>query len=122
MDRTPSLKTQVQKEVLKEIIHGLTSKTMNLEEAQTIARETLAASDKIETHEETVMEFYKELAENHKRFANLYTKVKGDILRSREVTAYRDALRSIDAGDIDAAHQIAQTALSTTANETTSTQ
>ncbi len=118
MDQTPSLKTQVQKEVLGEIIHGLTGKTMKLEEAQAIAIETLAASDKIEKHEETVMEFYAELAKNHKRFANLYTKVKGDILRSREVTAYRDALSAIGAGNIDAAHQIAKTALNTTANET----
>jgi hypothetical protein len=121
VDQTPSLKTQVQKEVLVEIIHGLTSKTMKLDEAQAIARETLAASDKIERHEESVMEFYNELAKNHKRFLNLYTKVKGDILRDREVTAYRDALSAIDAGNIDAAHQIAKSALSTTANETTIT-
>jgi len=118
VDQTPSLKTQVQKEVLIEIIQGLTTKTMTLEEAQIIARETLAASDKIETHEESVIEFYKDLAQKHKRFENLYTKVKGDILRSREVTAYRDALSAIDSGNIDAAHKIAQTALNTTANET----
>ncbi|MEX2028262.1 MAG: hypothetical protein WD988_02070 [Candidatus Curtissbacteria bacterium] len=113
-----SAKKRVEKEVLDAIINGLNSGKLPLEEAQLAARETLATLEKIDKHEETIEEFYRNLAEKYPPFQILYTKVKDELTRSREVSAYRQALSAIDEGQIDQAHQIAKGALEATANET----
>ncbi|MEK7581452.1 MAG: hypothetical protein AAB512_04155 [Patescibacteria group bacterium] len=118
MQEPLSVKTQIEKDVLARILLGLHNFTMTVEAAREIARMTLATVDKIVKHEETVVEFYRDLAKKHKSFEILYTKVKGEILRGQEITAYRDALNLVNEGKIEEANKIAQGALDITANET----
>ncbi len=114
-----SAKDRVAKEVLDEIIDGLNSGTLPLEKAQEVARLTLATLDKIEKHEDTIIDFYRELSERYENFKVLYTKIREEILRSREITAYRSALVAIDSGRIEEAKDIVDAAIEQTANETT---
>lgn len=114
-----SAKDRVAREVLDEIIDGLNSGTLTLEKAQEVARLTLATLDKIEKHEDAIIDFYRELSERYENFKVLYTKIKEEILRSREITAYRNALVAIDSGRIEEAKDIVDAAIEETANETT---
>lgn len=114
-----SAKDRVAREVLDEIIDGLNSGTLTLEKAQEVARLTLATLDKIEKHEDAIIDFYRELSERYENFKVLYTKIKEEILRSREITAYRNALVAIDSGRIEEAKDIVDRAIEETANETT---
>lgn len=111
-------KKQVEKEVLDTIVDGLNSGQLTVENAREIARETLATLSKIDEHEETVVDFYKNLAAKHAIFNFLYTRVRNDIAKSKEMSAHRMALVAIHEGRVDDAQKIATTAMSKTANET----
>src|SRR3989338_3988167 len=111
-----SAKKKVEKEVLEVIIKNLNSGTLSVEMAREAAKLTLAEVERIEKHEETVADFYKNLSTKYPVFNILYTKIKGELATSRELSAHRLALAAIDSGKIEEAHKIAQTA-----NETTST-
>lgn len=113
-----SAKKRVEKEVFEAIIDGLNSGEMTVEQARQAAKETLATVNQIEAHEDSILEFYKNLALKYPVFEILKNKVQDEIIRSREISHYRKALSAIDAGDIDSAHQIAKSALSETAHET----
>jgi len=112
-----SAKKRVEEEVLNVIIDGLNSGEMAVEQARQAAKDTLSTVGKIEAHEESILEFYKNLAQKFPVFEILYTKVKDEIIRSREISQYRQALTAIDAGDLDSAHQIAKSALVQSAYE-----
>ena len=113
-----SAKSRVEKEVVDVIIDGLNSGDMTVEQAQQAARDTLTTVEKIEEHEDSIVNFYKNLSDKYPVFKILYTKVKSEIIKSREISQYRQALTAIDAGNFDNAHQIAKTALVQTAHET----
>ncbi len=112
-----SLKARVEKEVLGQVISGLNSGGLTVEAAQQIARETLVAVSEIEKHEKTVVGFYEILAREHPSFEILYNRVKAEILRAHEVNAYKNALAAIDAGDMESAKNIANSAIAETADE-----
>lgn len=114
-----SAKQRVEKEVLGELINGLNTGAISVETAKEIARETLETVTKIEQHEDTVLDFYRRLSQKHEPFKLLYTKVKGEIMRGREIQAHKDALTAIENGQIAQAHTIAKGALAQTAHETT---
>ncbi len=114
-----STKDRVEKEVLEVIIKNLYSGEMKVEEARQVARETLAQIEKIEKQEESISDFYKNLSQKYPVFKVLYTKIKGELAVPRELSAHRQALVAIHAGNIDEAHKIAQGALVQTAHETT---
>ena len=116
-----SAKKKVEKEVLEVIIKNLNSGTLSVEMAREAAKLTLSEVERIEKHEETVADFYKNLSTKYPIFNILYTKIKGELATSRELSAHRLALAAIDSGKIDEAHKIAQSAIVQTANETTST-
>lgn len=118
---TISAKTRVEKEVLDEIIDGLNSGKMSLEVARDAARETLMTVDKIEKHEDSILDFYNRLSQKHKDFKILFIKAKSEILSAREVTAYKQALSAVNSGDIATARKIADSAIENSANETTNT-
>lgn len=113
-----SLREKVEREVLNEVIDGLNAGSIPLEKAREIARETLAAIKRIEEHEESVLNFYQKLSKMHPAFNVLYSRVKGEIIMSREVSEYRKALLAIDQGKIKEAHAIVNSAIDQTANET----
>lgn len=112
-----SPRNRVARDVLDVIIDGLNSGEMPLAQAQQAARETLATIDKIEKHEESILDFYKNLAQKYPVFEILYTRVKDEIIKSREISQYRQALSAIDSGDLASAHEIAKSALTQTAHE-----
>lgn len=114
-----SAKRRIEKEVLDEIINELSAGKLSIETAREIARETLATVAKIEEHEESIAQFYKRLSQKHPSFKLLYTKIKGEILRAREISAHRQALSAIEAGNIDEAHKIASSTIKATAHEAT---
>lgn len=114
-----SARRRVAKEVSDEIIKGLNAGTMSLEDARAIARETLAILDEIERHEDLVLSFYEKMAEKYTVFKLLYTRVKGEILKAREIAEYRAALIAIEAGNVAEANEILKAAIAETANETT---
>ncbi len=116
-EKALTVKDRVAKEVLDEIIDGLNAGTLTLEKAQEVARLTLAKLDEIEKHEDIVVEFYRQLAEKYENFKILYTKIKEEILRSREIVAWRNALVAIDAGRIEEAKDIVDAAIAQTSNE-----
>ena len=116
-----SAKKKVEKEVLEVIIKNLNSGTLSVEMAREAAKLTLAEVERIEKHEETVADFYKNLSTKYPVFNILYTKIKGELATSRELSAHRLALAAIDSGKIDEAHKIASAAIVQTANETTGT-
>ncbi len=114
-----SFKGRIEKEVLEVIIDGLNSGDLTVESARQAAREVLAALEKIEKHEESIAQFYKNLAQKYPIFNLLYTRIKSEIVKSKELSAHRQALAAIDAGNIDEAHKIASTAINQSAHETT---
>lgn len=111
-------KKQVEKDVLDTIVGGLNSGELSADIAKEIAKETLATLSKIDEHEETVLEFYKNLSTKHAIFNFLYTRVRNDIAKSKEMSAHRMALVAIHEGRVDEAQIIASGAISKTANET----
>lgn len=118
---TLSAKYRVEKEIVDAIVDGLNSGEMTVEQAQLAARDTLATVGEIEQHEDSILNFYKNLSDKYPVFKILYTKVKAEIIKSREISQYRQALGAIDAGNFDSAHQIAKNALGKTAHETKTT-
>lgn len=114
-----SARDRVASEVIAEIINGLNSGKMSLEEAQGAARLTLDTLNRIEKHEDTVIEFYKQLSGKYELFKILYTKIRDEIMRSREIVAWKNALEAIDSGRIEEAKDIVDMAIDQTANETT---
>jgi len=113
-----SLKSKVEREVVDQIIASLNNGSLKVEEAQQVAKETIATIDAVERQERSVVDFYQNLAEKHSQFEILYTKVKGDILRMHEESEYKKALSAINSGDMSGASLIAQGAIVKTANET----
>lgn len=113
-----SAKARIEKEVLEVIIDGLNSGDLTVESARQAAKEVLATLAKIDKHEESIAAFYKNLAEKYPVFNLLYTRINAEILKSKELSAHRQALAAIDAGKIDEAHKIAQSAISQSAHET----
>lgn len=113
-----SARKRVANEVLDQLISGLESGEITIEQARAIAHETLAALDQIEKHEDIIVDFYKKLADRYPAFKLLYTRVKGEILKAREMAHYRSALVAIEAGDVAGANEILKSAIEQTANET----
>src|SRR4030042_6365756 len=113
-----SAKARIEKDVVEVIIDGLNSGDLTVESAKQAAKEVLATLEKIEKHEESIAEFYKNLAQKYPVFNLLYTRVKSEIVKSKELSAHRQALAAIDVGNIDEAHKIAKTAISQSAHET----
>ena len=112
-----SVKARIEKEVLEVIIDGLNSGDLTVESARQAAKEVLATLEKIDKHEESIAQFYKNLAEKYPVFNLLYTRINAEIVKSKELSAHRQALAAIDAGNIDEAHKIAQMAINQSANE-----
>jgi len=112
-----SLKTRIEKEVLEVIIDGLNSGELTVESARQAAKDVLATLEKIEKHEGSIAEFYKNLAQKYPVFSLLYTRINAEILKSKELSAHRRALAAIDAGNIDEAHKIASMAINQSAHE-----
>ncbi|KKR49379.1 MAG: hypothetical protein UX79_C0031G0008 [candidate division WWE3 bacterium GW2011_GWB1_47_11] len=112
-----SLKTRIEKEVLEVIIDGLNSGELTVESARQAAKEVLATLEKIDKHEESIAQFYKNLAQKYPVFNLLYTRINAEIVKSKELSAHRQALAAIDAGNIDEAHKIAQMAINQSAHE-----
>lgn len=114
-----SAKGRVEKEVLELLIDGLNSGELTVDKAREAARETLTTLEKLDSHEETLAEFYKNLSDKYPIFAELYDRVKSDVVKAKEFSAYRQALSAIHGGEIDKAHAIAQSAIVKTAHEST---
>ena len=114
-----SARRRVAKEVFDEIIKGLNSGTMSVEEARLIALETLAMLDEIEKHEDLILSFYEKMAEKYVPFKLLYTRIKGEILKAREIAEYKAALMAVEAGNVAEANEILKAAIAETASETT---
>lgn len=114
-----SAKKRVEKEVLETIMDGLGGGEIDSQKAQDIARETLATLKMLDEHEESIEKFYQNLAAKYPIFNLLYTKIKDERFRSREVSAHQQALSAIDEGNIDEARKIATGAILQTANEAT---
>ena len=112
-----SVKARIEKEVLEVIIDGLNSGDLNVESARQAAKEVLATLEKIDKHEESIAQFYKNLAQKYPVFNLLYTRINAEIVKSKELSAHRQALAAIDAGNIDEAHKIAQMAINQSAHE-----
>jgi len=112
-----SAKRRVEKEVLELLIDGLNSGELTVDKAREAARETLETLEKLDTHEETLAEFYKSLSEKYPIFAELYDRVKSDVVKAKEVSAYRQAIAAIHTGQMEKAHSIAQGAIVATAHE-----
>lgn len=110
---------RVAKEVLDQILKGLGSGELTVEQARAIAAETLATLTEIEKHEDLVLEFYRKLAENYPLFELLYTRIKAEFLKARELAEHKAALTAIEAGDMAEAMAILNKAIEETANETT---
>lgn len=113
-----SAKQRVEKEVLDTIISGLNSGDIDSQKAQDIARETLTTLKMLDEHDETIEKFYKNLSEKYAIFKFLYTRVKAEIVKARELSAHRKAIEAVDAGDIGKAQQIASGAITETDDET----
>jgi len=112
-----SVKARIEKEVLEVIIDGLNSGELTVENARQAAKEVLATLEKIDKHEESIAQFYKSLAEKYPVFNLLYTRINAEIVKAKELSAHRQALAAIDAGNIDEAHKIAQMAINQSAHE-----
>ena len=112
-----SVKARIEKEVLEVIIDGLNSGELTVENARQAAKEVLATLEKIDKHEESIAQFYKNLAQKYPVFNLLYTRINAEIVKSKELSAHRQALAAIDAGNIDEAHKIAQMAINQSAHE-----
>ena len=93
-----SAKKRVEKEVLDTIIDGLNSGEIDSQKAQEIAKETLATLKMLDEHEESIEIFYKNLSDKHPIFKSVYTRVRAEIVKARELSAHRKALLAIIAG------------------------
>src|SRR3972149_8580806 len=113
-----AVKRRIEKEVLEVIIDGLNSGDLTVESARQVAKEVLATLEKIDKHEESIAQFYKSLAQKYPVFNFLYTRINAEIVKSKELSAHRQALAAIDAGNIDEAHKIASMAINKSAHET----
>lgn len=116
-----SAKDRVEKEVLNLILSEMESGKLTLPQAQDVAKVTLEKIGEIEAHQEAVLTFYESLARKYPAFQLLYTQAKGDLVKSKELTAYKQALEAIHAGNVAGANQIVESAVAQTANETTNT-
>ena len=114
-----SVKARIEKEVLGTIIDGLNSGELTAENAQVVAKDTLAALQKIDKHEESILKFYKDLSDKHPLFKILYTRINAEVVKARELSAHRNALVALDIGNIDEAKKIATGAMEATAHEAT---
>lgn len=112
-----SAKKRVEKDVLGAIMDGLSGGEIDSQKAQEIAKETLVTLKMLDEHEETLEKFYKNLSDKYDIFKILYTNVRADIAKAKELSAHRKALAAINAGDLEGARQIATTAILGTANE-----
>ncbi|GEM_PF-3160565 len=112
-----SAKGRVEKEVLELLIDGLNGGELTVETARAAARETLVTLEKLDAHEETLADFYKDLSDKYPIFSELYDRVKADIVKAKEFSAYRQALSAIHQGELAKAHNIAQGAIVSTAHE-----
>ena len=112
-------KARIEKEVLGTIIDGLNSGELTAENAQVVAKDTLAALQKIDKHEESILKFYKDLSDKHPLFKILYTRINAEVVKARELSAHRNALVALDIGNIDEAKKIATGAMEATAHEAT---
>src|SRR4030042_6984829 len=113
-----SAKARIEKDVVEVIIDGLNSGELTVDAARQAAREVLATLTKIDKHEQSIAQFYKDLAQKYPVFNLLYTRIKSEIVKSKELSAHRQALAAIDVGNIDEAQKIAKTAISQSAHET----
>lgn len=113
-----SVKARIEKEVLEVIIDGLNSGDLTVESARQAAKEVLATLEKIDKHEESIAAFYKNLAKKYPVFNLLYTRINAEIVKSKELSAHRQALVALDAGNIDQAHEIAKGAIESSVHET----
>ncbi|HSW70933.1 MAG TPA: hypothetical protein VLH77_03015 [Gammaproteobacteria bacterium] len=115
----PSARRRVSEEVLDQLIKGLESGEITVEQARAIATETLKTLDEIEKHEDKILDFYQKLASQHPAFKLLYARLKGEILKAREISEYKAALMAIESGNVEEANDILKTAIEQSANETT---
>lgn len=111
-------RSRVSKEVLEHLTKSLQNGDLTIDQARKIASETLATLAEIEKHEEQVLDFYKKLADNYPTFVLLYTRIKGEVLKAREILEYEAALKAIENGNTKQAQEILKTAIADTANET----
>lgn len=120
MDKnTDTARTRVSKEVLEHLVKSLESGELTVEQARKIAGETLATLTEIEKHEEQILDFYKKLADDYPTFVLLYTRIKGEVIKAREILEYEAALKAIENGNTAQAQEILKVAIADTANETT---
>lgn len=119
MDGAISERRRVADEVLDQLIKGLSSGQISVEQSRAIATETLAVLERIEEHEDLIMDYYKKMAEKYTVFKLLYTRIKSEILKAREIAQYKAALMAIEAGNVAEANEILKAAIADTANETT---
>lgn len=115
----PSARRRASEEVLDQLIKGLESGEITVDQARTIAKETLATLAEIEKHEDKILEFYQKLASQHPAFKLLYTRLKSEILKAREIAEYKAALMAIENGNVAEANEILKAAIAQSANETT---
>lgn len=111
-------RARVSKEVLDHLIKSLGSGELSVDQARKIATETLATLTVIEKHEGQILDFYKKLADDYPTFVLLYTRIKGEVLKAREILEYEAALKAIENGNTAQAQEILKTAIADTANET----
>jgi len=116
---TDTARTRVYKEVLEHLVKSLESGELTVEQARKIAGETLATLTEIEKHEEQILDFYKKLADDYPTFVLLYTRIKGEVIKAREILEYEAALKAIENGNTAQAQEILKVAIADTANETT---
>jgi len=116
---TDTARTRVSKEVLEHLVKSLESGELTVEQARKIAGETLATLTEIEKHEEQILDFYKKLADDYPTFVLLYTRIKGEVIKAREILEYEAALKAIENGNTAQAQEILKVAIADTANETT---
>lgn len=114
-----SARRRVAQEVSDQLLKGLRSGALTVEQARAIARETLATLAEIEKHEDLILSFYKKLADAYPIFKLLYTRIRGEILKARELAEYKTALMAIESGNVSEATEILKDAINITANETT---
>ncbi|MBI3341628.1 hypothetical protein HY024_00735 [Candidatus Curtissbacteria bacterium] len=115
----PSARRRVAQDVSNELLKGLRSGSLTVEQAQAIAKETLATLAEIEKHEDMILSFYQKLAESYPTFKLLYTRLRGEILKAREIAEWKNALVAIESGNVAGATEILKDAIEETANETT---
>lgn len=119
LPKPTSARRRVAQEVLDQIIKGLQNGELTVEQSRAIATETLATLEAIEKHEDLILDFYRKLSETYPSFKLLYTRIRGEVLKARELLDWKAALMAVEAGNVPEATEILKTALQQTANETT---